>query len=120
MNGIGSSDWRSQLRFRPGASGGIPNTPPIAWSRKFTAPASVSNSDRQTVATMMDGITTGRMNRARYTPRPISPLVLRRTAISTPRMTWITTLESAHHRLNRTRRMNSKFGIWSLEVAIRM
>ncbi len=80
----------------------------------------MSNIERQTVATMIDGITTGMMNRARYTPRPIRPFVLSRTAISTPRMTWMTTLESAHHRLNRTSRMNSKFGIWSWEVAIRM
>ena len=29
-------------------------------------------------------------------------------------MTWTTTFENAHHRLNRTSRTNSKFGIWSL------
>ena len=37
----------------------------MPWMRKFTAPASVSNMFRQTVATMIDGRTTGRMNSAR-------------------------------------------------------
>jgi hypothetical protein len=33
--------------------------------------------------------------------------------------TWTTTLLNAHHKLKRTRRTNSKFGIWSFDVAIR-
>jgi hypothetical protein len=84
------------------------------------APPSGVNMFRQTVATISGGMTTGRMNRARYRPRKSRPLVFSSTATSTPRMTWTTTLENAHHKLNRTSRGNSKLGIWSLDEAIRV
>ena len=48
------------------------------------------------------------------------PFVLRITATKTPMMTWTTTLLNAQNRLNSTSRTNSKLGIWSFDVAIRM
>ena len=62
---IGSSGWRSQLRWNAGLSAEIPTMPPSAWRPWFTAPKSGSNMFRHTVATMIGGMTTGRMNRAR-------------------------------------------------------
>ena len=83
------------------------------------APELGSNMFRQTVATMIWGMTTGRMKSARYRPRKQSPLVFRTTAIPTPMTTWTTTLLTAHQRLKRTSRMNSKLGMARRDWAIR-
>ena len=80
------------------------------------APYSSSNMFRQTVATMIGGMTTGRMYKARQKRFSQRPSVLSRTAIATPRMTWMTTLLSAHQRLKRMSRMKSKFGMARLLV----
>ena len=56
--------WFSQSRVNP--SGGTLNrTPTVPWSRKLMAPWVGSNMFRQTVATMIWGMTTGRMKIAR-------------------------------------------------------
>ena len=60
---IGSSTWFSQSMWK--TSGGIRKMPPTAWRKRFTAPLSGSNMFRQTVATMIGGMTTGMMKRAR-------------------------------------------------------
>ena len=40
--------------------------------------------------------------------------MFRRSAIATPRMTWMTTFENAQNRLKKSSRRNSKFGMLSL------
>ena len=63
MNEMGSLTWPSQLILN--ASGGILNRTPMPPRTMFTAPLSWSKMLRQTVATMIGGMMTGRMNRAR-------------------------------------------------------
>ena len=61
MIGLG---WFSQSMLNV-SGGSLNRTPIVSWSRKLIAPWVGSNMFRQTVATMIWGITTGRMKIAR-------------------------------------------------------
>ena len=63
MKEMGSSTWRSQSIRN--ASSGIRNSVPNACSPRLMAPLVGSYMFRQTVATMIGGMTTGRMKIAR-------------------------------------------------------
>ena len=59
MNGIGSCASRNQAIWN--VSDGMENAPPSVVNTWLIAPSSWSNMFRQTVATMIGGMTTGRM-----------------------------------------------------------
>ena len=117
MKGIGSFTCPSQSSFR--ASGGRRSSVATAPSSRFTAPSSLSKMWRHTVATTRGGMTTGSTNRARYAFFIFRPGLFNRSAMATPRMTWMMTLENAQNRLKNSSRRNSKFGMSSLLSRIR-